>query len=88
MRLPTAALLALATAIAACATAPSPRLATAQDDSPEPWPPRVAPYREATTYPDTLRIWRTPEDVSAWMGARFSYDASRAILLSESARAL
>jgi hypothetical protein len=86
MRFPTAALLALAVAAAACTTVPGPRLATAPDDSPEPWSPRVASYREATTYPDTLRIWRTPEDVTAWMGARFSYDASRAMLLSESAR--
>lgn len=86
MRLTTAVQLALALAVAACTTTPGPRLATAPDDSPEPWPPRPAAYRDAATYGEALRTWRTPEDVSAWVGARFSYDASRAILLSESAR--
>jgi len=73
--------------LAGCATTTGPRLATAPDDSPERWPPRPAAYRDAASYPEALRAWRTPEDVSAWMGARFTYDESRAVLLSESGRA-
>jgi hypothetical protein len=80
-------LLLCASVLAGCATTAGPHLAAAPDDSPEPWPPRPAVYRDAATYDEALRTWRTPEDVSAWMGARFAYDASRAALLSESSRA-
>lgn len=80
------ALLLCASVLAGCASTAGPWLATAPDDSPEPWPPRPAAYRDAASYSEALRAWRTPEDVSAWMGARFTYDASRAALLSESAR--
>jgi len=76
-----------ASILAGCATSAGPRLAVAPDDSPEPWPARPAVHQEAATYAEALRTWRTPEDVSAWMGARFNYDASRAVLLSESSRA-
>lgn len=80
------ALLLCACALAGCATTAGAPLAVAADDSPEPWPQRPAIYRDAATYPEALRTWRSPEDVSAWMGARFTYDGSRALLLSESAR--
>jgi hypothetical protein len=33
-----------------------------------------------------LRTWKTPEDISAWIGAKFSYDATRAMQLSETQR--
>lgn len=80
------ALLFCACALAGCATTAGPPLAVAADDSPEAWPPRSGAYRDAATYPEALLVWGSPEDVSAWMGARFTYDASRAVLLSESAR--
>jgi hypothetical protein len=32
-------------------------------------------------------VWRTPEDVNAWIGSRFDYDGDRAMRLSESQRA-
>jgi hypothetical protein len=42
---------------------------------------------EAASYDEALRRWRSAEDVNAWIGARFRYDAPRALLLSESQRA-
>jgi hypothetical protein len=57
------------------------------DDAPVAGHARPAAYVEAATYADALVAWRTPEDVDAWIGARFVYDRSRAVLLSESARA-
>ena len=40
------------------------------------------------TYADALRSWHSAEEVNAWIGARFEYDADRAAKLSESQRAL
>ena len=56
--------------------APAPRAATAQ------------PQPVFASYADALAAWRKPEDVSAWIGARFAYDGNRALLLSESERAV
>jgi hypothetical protein len=46
----------------------------------------VAAFKDAVSYPQALRIWRGPEDVDAWIGAKFHYDLSRAMLLSENQR--
>jgi hypothetical protein len=43
-------------------------------------------FRDAASYQEALQVWRTPEDVNAWIGARFSYDVSRAAVLSETQR--
>ena len=56
--------------------APAPRAATAQ------------PQPVFASYADALAAWREPEDVNAWIGARFAYDSHRALLLSESERAV
>ncbi len=39
------------------------------------------------SYPEALRSWHRPEDVNAWIGARFEYDFDRAVKLSETQRA-
>jgi hypothetical protein len=44
-------------------------------------------YTSAESYARALTLWRTPEDVNAWIGAKFEYDRARAILLSETQRA-
>lgn len=46
----------------------------------------AAPFVDAANYADALRVWRGAEDVNAWIGARFGYDMSRAMLLSETQR--
>ncbi|HEX9719555.1 MAG TPA: transglutaminase-like domain-containing protein [Ramlibacter sp.] len=54
-------------------------------DAPE-GPRHVAAFKDAASYPQALQVWRTPEDVNAWIGAKFHYDMSRAMVLSESQR--
>jgi len=39
------------------------------------------------SYAQALRTWQRPEDINAWLGARFEYDLARALRLSESQRA-
>jgi hypothetical protein len=51
--------------------------------------PRSAPaenYKAASSYAEALAMWRKPEDINAFIGARFEYDSGRAIRLSESQR--
>ena len=43
---------------------------------------------DVSSYDAALQRWRTPEDVNAWIAARFQYDTQRAMLLSEGERAL
>jgi len=64
-------------------------LHAAERFSDEPEKPREAnmPFKAADSYQHALQIWKTPEDISAWIGANFSYDSVRAIKLSETQRA-
>jgi hypothetical protein len=55
-------------------------------DAPEADRPKIVAFKDAATYADALKSWRTAEDVNAWIGARFSYDMARAMALSESQR--
>jgi hypothetical protein len=57
--------------------------------SDEPEKPREAntPFKAADSYQQALQIWKTPEDISGWINANFSYDTARAIKLSETQRA-
>ena len=43
-------------------------------------------YTQAASYAETLRLWRGADEVNAWIGARFEYDMSRAMQLSETQR--
>jgi len=67
-------------------TAPRP-LAEGASDAPEPWDRSAVAYLDAPSYGQALALWRTPEDINAWIGARFEYDRTRALALSESQRA-
>ena len=56
-------------------------------DSPEqPRDPTVA-FKTADSYEAALVVWKTPEDVSAWIAGNFSYDTARAMRLTETQRA-
>ena len=44
------------------------------------------PLEVADTYKHALQIWKTAEDVNAWITTNFSYDTARAIQLSETQR--
>lgn len=71
-------------AFAACTIVPG--VADPASDSPDlQWRPTTS-FKDAASYADAIQVWATPEDINAWIGARFEYDASRAILLSETQR--
>jgi hypothetical protein len=72
-------------ALPAC-MAPRP-LAVGASDAPEPWDRASLAYQGAPSHAQALAIWRTPEAINAWIGARFEYDHARALALSESQRA-
>lgn len=70
--------------LASCAS-PVPG-ADPRSDEPE---HRVASTRavvEAASYTEALARWHDPEDLNAWIGARFTYDRPRALQLSETQR--
>jgi hypothetical protein len=77
-------LAALAGLQAGCGSLP--RSADPASDAPEGPRPRVAAFKEVDTYAQALRDWRTPDDVNAWIAAKFRYDAARAMRLSETQR--
>ena len=57
-------------------------------DGPEPRSnTRGAAVSQPASYAKALQTWRTPEDLSAWLGERFEYDVARALRLSETQRA-
>jgi hypothetical protein len=43
-------------------------------------------FTQAPSYRESLDLWRSAEDVNAWIGVRFEYDGSRAMQLSETQR--
>jgi len=43
-------------------------------------------FKAADSYEHALKVWKTPEDMSSWLAAHFSYDTARAIELSETQR--
>lgn len=45
------------------------------------------PFKTADSYEQALQIWKTPEDINAWIAANFSYDMARAMRFSETQRA-
>jgi hypothetical protein len=78
--------LAILLILAGAAMAGGPETADPALDAPEYRDSRSIPYTGAPSYPEALQLWRTPEDVNAWIGARFEYSLPRAMLLSESQR--
>jgi hypothetical protein len=55
-------------------------------DAPEIQRDSTVPFRAAGSYEQALQIWKTPEDLNAWIAANFAYDMPRALQLSESQR--
>jgi hypothetical protein len=69
------------------ASAPDLHSAEPPSDAPEyPRDPTVV-FTAAASYEHALEVWKTPEDISAWIAANFSYDMARAMRLSETQRA-
>jgi hypothetical protein len=56
-------------------------------DAPEYPRDTTAAFKAAESYEHALQVWKTPEDISAWIASNFSYDANRAMRLSETQRA-
>jgi len=55
-------------------------------DAPEYTRNSTMPFKTADSYEQALHIWKTPEDINAWIAANFSYDTARAMRLSETQR--
>jgi hypothetical protein len=55
-------------------------------DAPEYTQDSTVPFKTADSYEQALHIWKTPEDITAWIAANFSYDMARAMRLSETQR--
>jgi len=55
-------------------------------DAPETPRSAGASFKAASSYAEALQVWRSPEDLSDWIGAHFEYDMPRALALSESRR--
>jgi hypothetical protein len=53
-------------------------------DAPEYARDSTGPLKVTDSYEHALNIWKTPEDINAWIAANFSYDTARAMRLSES----
>ena len=56
-------------------------------DAPQQPGPSAVESPAAGSYAEALAGWQTPEDISRWIGANFSYDTPRAMRLSETQRA-
>ena len=79
------ALASLLLAVAGGCSTP-PETTASASDAPEPRSLRSVAYKDAPSYAYALQLWQTPEDVNAWIGAKFQYDVARAMALSESQR--
>lgn len=74
----------VAAALTACSSMPD--AADPASDAPE---ARVIPgshFKDAASYAEALKAWQSAEDINAWIGAKFQYDMSRAMRLSETQR--
>ena len=71
-------------ALAACSSLPN--AADPLSDAPEGRYIPTTPINAASSYEQALLIWRNAEDLNAWIGTKFEYDMSRAMLLSETQR--
>lgn len=70
--------------LAACGSMPD--AADPASDAPEARIAVSSQFKDAPSYREALKLWQNAEDVNAWIGARFRYDMSRAMELSETQR--
>ncbi len=61
--------------------------AESSSDAPEYERDATVLLKAPDSYEQALRIWKTPEDINAWIAANFSYDTARAVRFSETQRA-
>jgi len=61
--------------------------AESSSDAPEYTRDSTVLFKAADSYEHALHIWKTPEDINAWIASNFSYDMARAVRLSETQRA-
>ncbi len=54
-------------------------------DAPEVQGHRVVSFKDAASYQDALQVWRSPEDVNAWIGARFLGEGKTGLRVTASA---
>jgi hypothetical protein len=74
-------------AFALCLCAPCSYAADPLSDAPEDRGRAVHDAQDYPSYAQAVQAWRTPEDVNAWIGAKFEYDGERSMRLSETQRA-
>ncbi len=43
-------------------------------------------FAKIVSYKEALKSWKSPKDISVWIGSNFSYDMNRAMTLSETQR--
>ena len=55
-------------------------------DAPDSLPDSSVSVKAADSYEHALHVWKTPEDISRWVAANFSYDMRRAMRLSATQR--
>lgn len=79
-------ILSLVLLAAGCAGTP-PATLLALSDAPDPARARAVAEPGPASYDEALVRWRSPQDLSRWLGPRFEYDQRRALALSETARA-
>jgi len=79
------ATLAVAFALSICAFLT--HAADPNSDAPEDRERPAGRVRDFPSYAQAVQAWRSPEDVNAWIGAKFEYDSERSMLLSETQRA-
>lgn len=77
---------ALLLASACCVCGAASTAADPASDAPEVARSWVSPFKDAPSYAQALQAWQSPEDLNAWIGARFAYDLPRAMRLSETQR--
>lgn len=77
-------LVILALALAGCASLPGG--ADPGSDAPEHRAAVSDGFTPAASYEEALQVWRSAEEVNAWIGAKFEYDLPRAMRLSETQR--
>jgi hypothetical protein len=80
-------LAALAFAFGLCICSSCSHAADPLSDAPEDRERATHSAPDFPSYAQALHAWRTPEDLNAWIGAKFEYDLERSMLLSETQRA-
>ena len=73
----------IAAAVCGCVNASS----ATDSDAPEYGRDLSVAFKAADSHERSMQLWKTPEDVNAWIAANFSYDSARAMRLSETQRA-